>query len=61
MTGGGSQTVGLAEAIENSLACPVQFLDPFAKIKFPANLRQHKKAHKIISSVLVGLSLRSLE
>ena len=61
ITGGGSQTVGLVSKIESSLSCPVHFLNPFAKIKFPADLKEYENEHKIISSVLVGLSLRSLE
>ena len=61
ITGGGSQIIGLSSGIESTFNCPVSFLNPFEKIGFPAELKKYKKEHQMISSVLVGLTLRSLQ
>ncbi|MCZ0932422.1 MAG: type IV pilus assembly protein PilM [Oligoflexia bacterium] len=61
ITGGGSQTAGLMSEIESVFSCQTHFLNPFKNIKFPSDLKKYKEEHKMISSVLVGLSLRSLE
>ena len=59
LTGGGSQTVGLAPEMANAFNCPIHFLNPFSKIKFPPDLKKYEKDYKMISAVAVGLSLRS--
>ena len=61
ITGGGSQTIGLMSEIESAFGCKVHFLNPFKEITFPSGLKKYKEEYKMISSVLVGLSLRSLE
>ena len=61
ITGGGSQTVGLMSSIGKAFDSPIHFLNPFGKIKFPNELKKYKENHKMISSVLVGLALRSLD
>ena len=60
LTGGGSRTIGLSSQIESSFGCPVHFINPFSKIKFPPDLKKHEQDHNMISSVVVGLSLRTL-
>ena len=61
ITGGGSQTVGLIVGIENTFGCPVNILDPFKKLNFESDLKDYKEKYNVFSSVLVGLTLRSLE
>ena len=58
LTGGGSQTLGLAEAVKDKFQVPVKFFNPFQKIKKP---QEFTKADSLFFSIAAGLVLRGVK
>ena len=58
MTGGGSQTLGLAEAVKNQFQVPVKFFNPFQKIRQPSAFT---KVDSLFYSIASGLALRGVK
>ena len=59
VTGGASQTLGLAAHLEKKTACPVKFFDPFQgkNIQFPPSVK--KQEGQFFYAVLIGLATRA--